>query len=143
MLLKTYLSGEVEIVANGCAAHFVVQTLMSVMHDLAYGSPGMKSVTDFMTSDALGSRGAAEALSRMREKPLVRCENCTKSPEELGRNQKFMVCSICKSKLDFVVHYCSQYVSNDYVANLGDLTQSRIGRARERIGPITRSIAGN
>jgi len=43
----------------------------------------------------------------MRDKPLIRCENCDKSSEEVKGNVKFMVCSRCKGKLDFAVHYCS------------------------------------
>jgi hypothetical protein len=47
-------------------------------------------------------------LSGKRDKPLIRCESCTKTPEEIGGNPKFMVCSNCKFKLGFVVYYCSR-----------------------------------
>jgi hypothetical protein len=53
-------------------------------------------------------------LREMRDKPLIRCEQCTKSPEDIGENIKFMVCSICRAKLDFAVYYCSQYVLSHY-----------------------------
>jgi hypothetical protein len=81
---------------------------MSVLHDLSYGSPGMNSVINILESDAGFARAWAESLSSMRDKPVIRCDNCTKSPEEVGGNVKFMLCSSCKSKLNFAVHYCSQ-----------------------------------
>jgi predicted amidophosphoribosyltransferase len=68
----------------------------------------MKKATDLMTADTGMASGWAEALSGVRDKPLKRCQNCTKTAEEIGGNPKFMTCSACKSKLDFAVHYCSQ-----------------------------------
>ena len=81
---------------------------MSVLHDLSVGSPGMDKVTDVIKADQNMALGWAKILSSKRDKPLIRCENCTKMPEEIDGNPKFMVCSNCMSKLDFVVHYCSQ-----------------------------------
>ena len=81
---------------------------MSVLHDLSYGSAGMDPVTKFMKTKGSFARAWSKTLSGMRDKPIIRCENCTKSPEEIGQNVKFMMCSSCKSKLDFAVHYCSQ-----------------------------------
>ena len=83
-------------------------TYLSVVHDFVYGSAGMDPVTDFVDSDQIFARAWSKTVSSIRDKPLIRCENCTKSPEEIGRNVKFMLCSSCKSKLDFVIHYCSQ-----------------------------------
>ena len=83
-------------------------TILSVVHDFAHGSPGMNPVIDFMKSDEIFARSWSKTVSGKRDKPLVRCENCTKSPEEIGCDVKFMLCSTCKSKLDFVIHYCSQ-----------------------------------
>lgn len=80
---------------------------MSVFHDMTRGSEGMDPIRDLM-SKGVFVNSWAHALSVMRDKPIIRCENCTKSPEEIGGNAKFMVCSGCKSKLDFIVHYCSQ-----------------------------------
>jgi hypothetical protein len=54
--------------------------------------------------------GVRRKLRELPDKPLIRCEKCTKSPEDIGENIKFMQCSICKAKLDFSVYYCSQYV---------------------------------
>jgi protein-arginine kinase activator protein McsA len=81
---------------------------MSIMHDLSFGSPGMDQATDLLKADGNMALGWAKTLSSKRDKPLIRCENCTKTLEEIGGNPKFMVCSTCRSKLDFVVHYCSQ-----------------------------------
>ena len=36
------------------------------------------------------------------------CENCTIFAQELAPGRQFMMCSNCKSKLDFVVQYCSK-----------------------------------
>jgi len=82
--------------------------MMSVLHDLGSPGPGMKKATDLMSSDVTMASGWAHALSSVRDKPLIRCQNCTKSTEEIGPNANFMACSVCKTKLNFVVHYCSQ-----------------------------------
>jgi hypothetical protein len=56
------------------------------------------------------ARCLAEVKTTLRDKPIIRCENCTKTPDEIGQDVRFMVCSVCKTKLKFEVHYCSQYV---------------------------------
>ncbi|EGN93743.1 hypothetical protein SERLA73DRAFT_145457, partial [Serpula lacrymans var. lacrymans S7.3] len=39
----------------------------------------------------------------------MRCQTCSRSSDgDFGGKTHFMVCSTCKSKLDFSVHYCSQ-----------------------------------
>jgi hypothetical protein len=81
---------------------------MSVARDLAHGSAGMDPVVDMMKSDGLFASSWAKTLSSMLDKPVVRCENCAKSPEEIGDNAKLMACSNCKNKLNFAIHYCSQ-----------------------------------
>jgi hypothetical protein len=68
----------------------------------------MNPVTDLMKSDEIFAKARSKTVSGMRDKPLIRCENCTKSSEDIGKDAKFMQCSTCKSKLDFVVHYCSK-----------------------------------
>jgi hypothetical protein len=87
-----------------------MHTAMSVLRDLSFGSPGMNPVTEMMKSDPLFASGISKTLADVRDKPIVRCENCTKTPEEIDSG-KFMVCSSCKSKLDFIIHYCSQFVN--------------------------------
>jgi hypothetical protein len=83
-----------------------MRVMLSIVGDMINGSPGMDPVVNFMKSSPL-ARAWSEAVSEMRDKPIIRCENCAKSPEEIGHNVKFMQCSVCKSKLDFTVHYCS------------------------------------
>jgi hypothetical protein len=78
------------------------------MHDLSAGSPGMEKATDLIKTDVQVALTWAKTLSGKRDKPLIRCESCTKTPEEIAGNPKFMVCSTCKLKLGFVVYYCSQ-----------------------------------
>jgi hypothetical protein len=80
---------------------------MSVFHDLAHGSPGMDPVVNFIESHGQFASSCGRVLSRVRDKPILRCENCTKSSKEIGPDVRFMICSKCKSKLGFVVHYCS------------------------------------
>jgi hypothetical protein len=65
----------------------------------------MDPVIKIMETDVNFANTMAMALSSMRDKPLIRCENCAKSSETTGT--KFMVCSSCKTKLKFSVHYCS------------------------------------
>ena len=88
---------------------------MSVQQDLLYGSPTMEFVTDVLKSGGAGAASFSRILNGMRGKPLIRCENCTKSPEDLGPSFKFMLCGACKAKLDFAVHYCSKYVLSQLV----------------------------
>jgi hypothetical protein len=95
-------------ISNGILAHFLIHAAMSVLHDLSKGSAGMDPVTDFMKAQGPFATAWGRTLAGVRDKPVVRCEHCTKSPEEIGRDVKFMQCSVCKSKLDFPVHYCSQ-----------------------------------
>jgi hypothetical protein len=81
---------------------------MSVMDDLIHGSAGMDPVKELIASNELMASGWGETIANMRDKPVIRCENCTKSPEEIKGSGKFMVCSGCKLKLGFTIHYCSQ-----------------------------------
>ena len=78
-------------------------------------------------------------VSELRECPLLRCENCTKSQEEL-KNRSFMICSACKSKLDFLVHYCSSYAGGIFMRVKVMLIDIPIGSARMKIGVGTRGI---
>lgn len=88
-------------------ARFVLHTAMSVLHDLSRGSAGMDPVIEFMKAQGPFASAWGKTMSSVRDKPIIRCEHCTKSPEEIGGDVKFMLCSACKSKLDFTVHYCS------------------------------------
>jgi hypothetical protein len=96
------------IISDNILAYFLAQTIMSVLHDLSNGSAGMDPVTDFMESQGSFATAWGKTLAGVRDKPVIRCEHCAKTPEEIGRDVKFMLCSVCKSKLDFPVHYCSQ-----------------------------------
>jgi hypothetical protein len=53
----------------------------------------------------------ARVNERLPDQAPARCQNCTISEPELAPGHQFMVCSRCRSKLDFIVHYCSKYVS--------------------------------
>jgi hypothetical protein len=83
---------------------------MSVLHDLSYGSPGMDPVIDMLNESGPFVQALSKTLAGVRDKPIIRCQNCTKNPEEIefGGNAKFMVCSTCRSKLNVSVHYCSK-----------------------------------
>jgi hypothetical protein len=91
-------------------AHFMLESGMSVLHDLSNGSPGMDPVKELMDSDGAFAHAHSRTMAMLSHKPVIRCENCTKRPEDIDGNPKFMVCSACKLKLDFVIHYCSPYV---------------------------------
>lgn len=64
----------------------------------------MDGVTSFMSDYELVAEAWGEALGAMQRKPILWCENCTKSKEEIEGDVKFMQCSVCKSRLDFAVH---------------------------------------
>jgi hypothetical protein len=68
----------------------------------------MDPVKELINSNRLAAFGWGSLTANMRDKLVIRCENCTKTPEEIQGNSKFMVCSGCKSKLAFTIHYCSQ-----------------------------------
>jgi hypothetical protein len=78
------------------------------MRGLSVGNPGMDQATDLSEADGNIAFGREKTLSSQHDKPLIYCENCTKTPEEIGGNSKFMACGSCKSKLDFTVYYCSR-----------------------------------
>jgi hypothetical protein len=88
--------------------NFIARTLMSIVQDQSTRSRGMDKATDLGMADGNLALTWAKTWSSQRDKPLIRCENCTKTAQEIGGNPKFMVCSNCRSKLDFVVHYCSK-----------------------------------
>jgi hypothetical protein len=56
------------------------------------------------------TRASEKHVASVRDKPLIRCENCTKTQDEKGGDLAFMLRGGCKSKLDFIVHYCSKCV---------------------------------
>jgi hypothetical protein len=96
-------------------ALFIWHTLASVADDLCSGGPGIDPVLNMMKDDGTGfnpfnANVWAKTLADIREKPLIRCENCGKTSEDVEGDVKFMVCSKCKAKLNFSVHYCSQSV---------------------------------
>jgi hypothetical protein len=86
-------------------------SVMSLFHDLIHGSTAMNPVKTLMKEQPVFARAWGKALASKREKPLIRCENCTKTPEDIRDVIQCMLCSVCKTKLQFKVHYCSAYVS--------------------------------
>ena len=87
-------------------ALFLLYSIVSVVKDFAHGSASMDPVIDTLKSDDGSAFG--QMIRGMHDKPLSRCEKCTKTPEEIGDHIKFMLCSVCKAKLKFSVHYCSR-----------------------------------
>ncbi|OAX33988.1 hypothetical protein K503DRAFT_803945 [Rhizopogon vinicolor AM-OR11-026] len=81
---------------NRFIGNFVLSSVSSIANDIVHHSEGMKDVLDIVEH------------SNHEDKPLIRCDNCTKMPEEIELGVRFMVCSACKSKLAFEVHYCSR-----------------------------------
>ncbi|KAF9459187.1 hypothetical protein BDZ94DRAFT_1312645 [Collybia nuda] len=90
---------------NDFITKYLLYVAMSVFHDISMGSAGMKPVTDLMTNDPHTTESFAKVAQNRREQPVVRCQSCTDTQVENG--PKFMVCSTCKSKLNFTIHYCS------------------------------------
>ncbi|KAG2345754.1 hypothetical protein BDR05DRAFT_879581 [Suillus weaverae] len=94
---------------NKFIGHFALSSTMSIVHDITNRSEGMKEILHIMeNTQGHVARSLAQVKTTFREKPLIRCENCTKTPEDIGQGARFMVCSVCKTKLKFEVHYCSQ-----------------------------------
>ena len=71
------------------------------MSAMSGGSPDMDKATDLSNADR------AKTSSSQHDNPVIYCEKCAKTPEEIGGNLKFMVCSKCKSQLNIAVYYCS------------------------------------
>jgi hypothetical protein len=98
-----------------CAvAKYLVHVVMSIVHDMKHSTGAMKPITDFVTTDGSFASSLSKAKSSMRTKPDIRCENCTKTQDDAGIENKFMLCSVCKSKLNFTVHYCSALVTMSF-----------------------------
>ncbi|KAG1907964.1 uncharacterized protein F5891DRAFT_938647 [Suillus fuscotomentosus] len=95
--------------------------LLSIVSDITNRSGGMKGVLHVMeNTKGYVARAIAQVKTIFRDKPLVRCENCTKTPEEIGQGVRFMVCSVCKAKLNFEIHYCSHGTKGDSLWAFGD-----------------------
>ena len=86
-------------------AQFVYHTILSFVLDMVQRTPTMEKVMKVIALEQLKAISDAMTMGPIRDKPLIRCENCTKTQQE----KAFMLCSHCKSKLDFTVHHCSQY----------------------------------
>ncbi|KAG1812941.1 uncharacterized protein BJ212DRAFT_1578623 [Suillus subaureus] len=100
---------------NKFIAHFVLSSLLSITHDITNRSEGIKGVLHIMeNTEGYVAETIAHVRTTLRDKPLIRCENCTKTPEDIGQGVCFMVCSVCKTKLKFEVHYCSQSCQKDH-----------------------------
>ncbi|KAG1734023.1 uncharacterized protein EDB91DRAFT_1084174 [Suillus paluster] len=83
--------------------------VLSILHDIVHRSDGMKDALHVMdNTPGYFAQSLAETKTAIRDKPCIRCENCTKTPEDIGQGVRFMVCGTCKGKLNFEVHYCSQ-----------------------------------
>ncbi|KAG2110270.1 uncharacterized protein F5147DRAFT_689867 [Suillus discolor] len=99
---------------NAFIGLFLLFSSESILHDITHRSMGMKDVLNIVeNTGTYFAHSLALAKATLRDKPLVRCENCTKTPEDIGQGVRFMVCSTCKSKLKFEVHYCSQSCQNE------------------------------
>lgn len=99
---------------NKFIGFFLLFSLASILHDITHRSKGMKDVLNIVeNTGAYFANSLAQAKSSLRDKPLSRCENCTKTPEDIGQGVRFMVCSTCRLKLKFEVHYCSQFCQNE------------------------------
>ncbi|KIK38432.1 hypothetical protein CY34DRAFT_25648 [Suillus luteus UH-Slu-Lm8-n1] len=94
---------------------FVLSSAFSIVSDITNRGEGMKEVLHFMeNTKGHVARCLAEVKTTFRDKPIIRCENCTKTPDDIGQNVRFMVCSVCKTKLKFEVHYCSQSCQKEH-----------------------------
>lgn len=89
---------------------FIIMSMLEVVAILAApkGSSQSHPAVELMqTAGTTYANAMTETLSTMNAKPIIRCEHCEKSPEEVGDGPRFAMCSKCKANLDFVVHYCS------------------------------------
>jgi len=93
-------------------------------------------------SEGYFARSLAYAKTTIREKPLVRCDNCTKTQGEIGQGVRFMICSICKAKLNFEVHYCSQCVMVLYSHLLHNPSYSIIRTCQKTDWPVHKKACG-
>ncbi|KAH7920637.1 hypothetical protein BV22DRAFT_1020841 [Leucogyrophana mollusca] len=95
---------------NDFICHFILQAIKAISRDIVDESEGTKPIVDAMES-CRGSGladGWPHIIENLRDKPIIRCENCEKSAEELGTGVRFMVCAICKTKMNLNIHYCSK-----------------------------------
>ncbi|KAG2137619.1 uncharacterized protein EDB93DRAFT_1167136 [Suillus bovinus] len=100
---------------NKFIGHFALFSTSSILKDITGRGEGMKNVLHLMeNSKGYVARSIAQVKTTLRDKPVIRCENCTKMPEDIGEGVRFMVCSLCKSKLKFEVHYCSQSCQKEH-----------------------------
>lgn len=105
----------VTITRNQFIGRFVMSSTLSILSDIINRSEGMKDVLHLLENEkGHVVRCLAEIRTTFRDKPIIRCENCTKTPDDIGQDVRFMVCSACKTKLKFEVHYCSQSCQKEH-----------------------------
>ncbi|KAH7920540.1 hypothetical protein BV22DRAFT_1039735 [Leucogyrophana mollusca] len=98
---------------NEFICYFIRGVCLSFLKEVAQEGGEVSSVVKAVCEDTLVAESAALAIKSRPEKPLIRCEGCEKSAEELEPDTRFMVCSTCKAKLNFSLHYCSQKCQKD------------------------------
>jgi hypothetical protein len=95
-------------------AWFVGHSILALFGDLLNRSTAMNPVKSFMKEHSSLAKTWGRALFLRPNKPLIKCKNCTKAPEEISNNIVSMLCSTCNIKLQFSIHYCSVYIVQKY-----------------------------
>ncbi|RDB20675.1 hypothetical protein Hypma_012262 [Hypsizygus marmoreus] len=96
------------LMRNEFMSAFVAHIGISLLDALQEKSHGMDKVVKIMESNPLLPGPLSSLFSVVNPKPLVRCQNCTKTQDTMEGGPRFKLCGVCKSKLDFTIHYCSQ-----------------------------------
>ncbi|EIW87286.1 hypothetical protein CONPUDRAFT_161860 [Coniophora puteana RWD-64-598 SS2] len=61
-----------------------------------------------LNTDREGRRDIASARKMHKSKDTQICEHCERSQEEAGHSVRFLICAVCKRKLNFACYYCSK-----------------------------------
>ncbi|KAF7982991.1 hypothetical protein HWV62_24600 [Athelia sp. TMB] len=66
---------------------FVRAMLLSISKDMAHGSAGMDKAKAIIQDDPMMASMLTKTVGDLRKKPIIRCENCTKSQAELDNSE--------------------------------------------------------
>ncbi|KAH7928127.1 hypothetical protein BV22DRAFT_1005538 [Leucogyrophana mollusca] len=122
---------------NEFICQFIRGVAESFASEVVHGGRDIDSVLKVMDEDGAIADGFAKAMQSMRDKPIIRCENCERSADELGPDTRFMVCSTCKTKLDFSLHYCSQKCQKE------DWQRHRLSCGKKKVSKRLPGTAGD
>ncbi|EIW87285.1 hypothetical protein CONPUDRAFT_161859 [Coniophora puteana RWD-64-598 SS2] len=123
---------------------FVLRTAKAICK--AWGDDMFKGLTTaprlMWNASHRGLRSIVAARKDAKSRETLSCENCERSPVEIGANVRFLVCATCKRNLNFACWYCSrQCQRSDWRKHKVFCGKEKVSKSRQQGRPeYTRSL---